>query len=206
MDSSIRNIIPENSKGKPTNLEESITLSNREEAVDAFKRAYKRMLNVNIWHKLTGFGSADFSLKDQQGNDSQRLAKVGDHFRIDIPGPGPSSGEGYDWVKVEVIDDRSDPDADEESIGMRVRTCKNPNKPGNDTAHFFTNDATSTFIIHRQFNVVSVLYHGRNEVLNSDTKKFTDKIRNTVIGLGAMAGISELQWTRLIKSFLEKEV
>ena len=60
MDSLINTLIPENTKGKPTDVEHSITLDNREEALDTFKRAYKRMLNVNIWHKLSGFASADF--------------------------------------------------------------------------------------------------------------------------------------------------
>jgi hypothetical protein len=43
-------------------------------------------------------------------------------------------------------------------------------------------------------------------VLNTGTEKLKDAIRNTMVGAGAMVGISELQWSRLIKSFLEKEV
>jgi hypothetical protein len=164
------------------------------------------MLNVNIWHKLSGFASAEFQLKDEQGMASHRLAEIGDYFQIDIPGPGPSAGDGYDWVQVEAIEDHSDPDAEDESYGMRVRACKNPNKGGDDTAHFFTSDATSTFIIERKGNTVSVSYHGRNEVLNTDMNKLKDTVRNVIVGAGAMAGISELQWSRLIKSFLEEEV
>ncbi|MEP6948698.1 MAG: hypothetical protein ABI863_05470 [Ginsengibacter sp.] len=79
MDSTI-NIIPGNTKGKPTDIEHSIKLNKREEALDAFKKAYKRMLNVNIWHKLSGFASADFLLRDQQGNETIRLAEIGDYF------------------------------------------------------------------------------------------------------------------------------
>ena len=63
MDPLFNNIIPENAKGKPTDVEHSITLNNREEALDAFKRAYKRMLSVNTWHQLSGFASADFLLR-----------------------------------------------------------------------------------------------------------------------------------------------
>lgn len=206
MDPLFNNLIPENTKGKPTDMEHSITLNNREEALDTFKSAYKRMLNVNIWHQLSGFASADFLLRDQQGKETNRLAQVNDYIRINIPGPGPASGEGYDWVQVEAIEDNTNPESDEEAFGMRVRSCKDPNKAGNDTAHFFTSDATSTFIIHRNFDKVSASFHGRNEVLNTGTEKVKDKIRNTIIGAVAMLGISELQWVSLIKSFLEKEV
>ena len=206
MDSVIKKLIPENTKGKTADVERSITLNSREEALDAFKRAYKRLLNVNLWHDLTGFASAEFLLKNEEGHESHRLARVGDYFQIDIPGPGPVSGDGYDWVQVEAIEDHANPDAGEESFGMRVRSCKNPNKPGNTTAHFFTSDATSTFIIYRKGNTVSASYHGRNEVLNTDTGILKDTIRNTMVGAGAIAGISELQWARLIESFLEAEV
>ena len=206
MDRLMNNLVPGNTKGKPTDIEDSVTFNNREEAVDAFKRAYKRMLNVNIWHKLSGFASADFLLRNKQGNETNRLAEEGDYFQIDIPGPGPASGDGYDWVQVETIEDLANADAEEESFGMRVRSCKNPNKAGNDIAHFFTSEATSTFIIHRKHNTVTSCYYGRNEVLNTHTGKLKDTIRNTIVGAGAMAGISELQWSGLIKSFLEKEV
>ena len=206
MNSLINDLIPHNKTGKPVDLEESITLPGKEDAIDAYKRACKRLLNVNIWHKLSGFASADFLLKNEEGIASHGLAEVGDYFQIDIPGPGPASGDGYDWVKVEAIEKRSDPASEEESMGMMLRPSENPNKKGSDTSHFFTTEATSTFIIHRKENVVSVSYHGRNEVLNTATEKLTDKIRNSIIGMVAMLGISELQWNSLIKSFLEREV
>ncbi len=202
----INTLIPDNKKGKPTNIEHSITLDTIEDAQDAFKRAYKRMLNINIWHKLSGFASARFLLRDQQGNEVNRLVQTGDYIQIDIPGPGPAAGGGYDWVQVEVIEDKTNAEAEEESYGMRVRSCKNPNKQGDDTAHFFTSEATSTFIIYRKHYTVFSSYHGRNEVPNAHTEKLQDNIRNTVVGAGAMAGISELQWSSLTKSFLEKEV
>lgn len=206
MKSLVNYLVPQNTKGKPTDIEHSITMANIRDARDAFKRASERMLTVNSWHTHSGLAGADFVLRNEQGEEAGGLAIVGDYFQIDIPGPGPSSGDGYDWVQVEAIENKINADAEEESIGMRVRSCKNPNKPRRDTAHFFTNEATSTFIIHRKGETVYSLYHGRNEVLNTDTTKLKDRIRNTIIGAGAMAGISELQWSRLTKSFLDKEV
>ncbi len=198
--------VPGNLNGKPTDLENTKTFNSKSEAQEAFKRAYKRMLNVTIWHKLIGFASAHFVLRDTLGRRSNRLAEVGDYFQIDIPGPGPSSGDGYDWVVVEAIKDNRRPEAEEEAYGMRLRSTKNPNKTGDEVAHFFTSEATSTFIVSRYQNTVSCSYHGRNEVINTETEKIKDKIRNTIVGAGAMLGISELQWSALIKSFLEREV
>ncbi|MEO6220963.1 MAG: hypothetical protein ABIO81_11080, partial [Ginsengibacter sp.] len=198
-------VIPDNIKGKATDLEHSVTLKNRKEAVESFGRACKRMLNVNLWHNLTGSGTADFSLKNKEGHDIGRLARVGDYFQIDIPGPGLASGDGYDWVRVETIEDHADPEAEEESIGLKVRSGENPNNQENETAHFFTSEATSSFIINRKGNTVTASYHGRNELINTETEKLQDKIRNTVVGASALIGISELQWTALIKSFVKNE-
>ena len=120
MDSLSNNLVPENTKGKHTDVRHSKTFDKHEKALDAFKRAYKRMLNVNIWHKLSGFASAKFLLRDQQGDETNRLVEVGDYLQIDIPGPGPASGGGYDWVRVEAIEYHANPDAEEESVGMRL--------------------------------------------------------------------------------------
>ena len=205
MNSSFK-IIPENTKGKHTDVEHSFTAGNREEALDIFKRAAKRMLNINIWHQLGGFATADFFLTDTKGETIERLGASGDFIKIDIQGPGPSVGDGYDWVRIEALEDRSDPGGNEESIAMRLRSCKKPGQEGDDTAHFFTSDATSTFIIYRKQNEITSFYHGRNEVLNTDTAKTLDNLRNILMGGVALIGVSELQWSALIKSFLEREV
>lgn len=199
-------IIPPGIKGKNTNLESSIDAGTNEEALDTFKRAYKRMLNPAIWHKLCGRVSAEFKLVGENVDDPQRLAHEGDYFRIDIPGPGPAAGDGYDWVKVESIVDHADPGGPAENYGMRLRAASPPHKKGTDTAHFFKEDATSSFIIQRTGNKVTASYHGRNEIPNSDTSKTSDNIRNSIVAMGAFAGLSELQWSAIIKGFLEKEI
>ncbi len=206
MNQSFQNIIPENVKGKPSDIEHSYTAANREEAIAVYKRAAKRMLNINIWHQLAGFISAEFILTDSTGDRLDRLAVLGDFIKIDIQGPGSSAGDGFDWVNIEALEDNSNPNAEQESIGMRVRSCKQPGKETSSVAHFFTGDATSTFIIHRKQNTVTSFYHGRNEVLNTNTEKMLDKIRNVMMGGVALAGVSEIQWDTLIKSFLQREL
>ncbi len=206
MNAIIRNIVPENVKGKRTDVEHTITFDDRLESIEAFKRAYKRMFNINIWHELIGFASAHFSLVDPQGLEIRRLAKLHDYVRINIPGPGPSLGNGYDWVHLEAVEVRINPESPDEAVAMRMRSCKNPHKDSDVSAHFFTTDATSTIIIERRNDTVSASFHGRNEILNTDTNSIKDNIRNALIGSGAMIGLSELQWATLIKSLLKKEV
>jgi len=36
----------------------------------------------------------------------QRRALEGDFIKVDIPGPGPGVGNGYDWVRIESIEER----------------------------------------------------------------------------------------------------
>lgn len=199
-------IIPARTIGKNTDLEHDVTLDSREEALNTFKRACKRLLNPPLWHKLGGSLSAEFNLTAADGKEQNRLAEEGDHFRIDIPGPGSSTGDGYDWVKVEVIDDKSDALGEMEIFALRVRASSNPNKGTDDTAHFFQDTATSTFIIERNGNKVTASYHGRNETPNTKTDKTSNNIRNSMVALGAAVGLSELQWMALIKALLEDEI
>lgn len=198
--------IPEQTSGTQTNTDSTVTANSKEEAQHIFKRAFKRLLNINIWHKLGGSASAEFQLINKDGKEEDRLAKENDYFKIDIPAPGTSAGDGYDWVKVEKIEDRSDPDGEEESFLLRVRPSTDPNNPNTDVAHFLSDDATSTFIISRKNNTITASVHGRNEKPNTESKGFLDKIRNAVVGSTAAAGVSKIQWKLLVKGLLADEV
>ena len=82
------NAIPEQTKGAKTDTSASINLSTNEEASDHYRFAKNKLLNISQWHTYSGTGTADFQLTDSSGNTVQRLAEKGDHFRIDIFGPG----------------------------------------------------------------------------------------------------------------------
>ena len=198
--------IPKQTSGTQTNTEHTVKAHSREEAKNIYRRACKRLLNINIWHKLGGTASAEFELIDKNGKEEDRLAKENDYFKIKIPAPGSSAGDGYDWVKVEKIEDRSDADAEEESFLMRVRPSQDPNNKNTDVAHFLSDDATSTFIISRKNNTVTASVHGRNEKPNTEAKGILDKIRNAVVGSTAAAGVSKIQWKLLVKGLLADEV
>lgn len=197
-------LVPENVKGKSVDLEESVLEKNTENAENTFNRACTRLLNPPIWHELAGTFSAEFELNDEGAKYPERLAGVNDYFKITIPGPGNNAGDGYDWVKVEAIEENTLPGA-EASFAMRVRASPSPSHAEKGTAHFFKEDATSTFIVRRTGNEITVSYHGRNELPNTEGD-LTDKIRNTIVASGAALGLSELHWKALLKGLLAKEI
>jgi hypothetical protein len=133
----------------------------------------------------------------------QRAAEKGDHFKIDIPGPGPVTGDGYDWVQVEAIEESEK--EDEQSIAIRVRPATNPNNNRKDVAHFFSDDATSCFMVKREHNKVTAAVYGRNEKPNTKTETLTGKARNAAIASGAVTGFSKLQWKSLVNGLVKKE-
>lgn len=190
--------IPPQEKGKQSDTIEKIEAPDPETAARIFREAKERLFDVSNWGTISKGISASFVLTDSQGNKKQGPPLEGDHFRIDIPGPGPSAGGGYDWVKVELVEDGP---GDREQVTIRVRPSADPRKK-EGTAHFFKDDATSSFIVKREDNTVYAEVHGRNEEPNTTSEKITDKIRNTVTGIGAGAGLSTLQWQKLVKGIL----
>ena len=195
-------LIPQQHTGKSTNIEDEFVAKDEKEAQQIFDETKHRLLNVNRWHELTGPASAVFELTDGAGEPLSREAGEGDYFKIDIPGPGTIEGKGYDWVRVEKIEEEHEGDRD--CVLMRVRPAKEPATGGN-TTHFFTSEATSNFMVERSGNTIKAAVYGRNEKPNTETSNIIDKTRNTMIALGAFAGFSELQWKMLVKSLLGKK-
>ena len=194
--SEIADKLPPQQSGAETNTEHSVVAKNEAEAIKLFERAKQRLLNVNEWEKLCGAGSANFQLTDALGKDVKRPAQVQDHFKIDIPGPGTVTGQGYDWVQIEHIEEQDD------SLLMRVRPATNPRNEAGDVAHFFSDESTSNFMVKRTTNTVEAAVYGRNETPNTSAEKGVDKARNTMVALSAMAGIAKIQWKSLVKGLL----
>jgi hypothetical protein len=195
--------IPQQKKGNQLDVQFAITASSLQEARQLFHMAVERLLDVHVWEKLCGPLSASFKLMDNQGREVHRQVQPGDYFRIDIPAPGPSSGGGYDWVKVEEVLDKQNPTSREESIAIRVRPTASPVDDQPSTAHFFHEQATSSFVVERRGNVVKAEVHGRNEIPNVSSEKTIDKMRNAVVGSGAITGFSAAQWKKLVKGLLD---
>jgi hypothetical protein len=194
-------IIPDQNEGIESNTESEKELDSEEKAMELYSIAKQRLLQPNQWHDHAGQATADFQLTDSAGKPVSREVKKGDHFRIDIPAPGSMTGDGYDWVKVEEIEEgRGD---DGIFTAIRVRPATNPLNQKEDVAHFFTDDATSSFIVKQLGKKVIAGVYGRNEKPNTDADAIIDKARNTAIAAGAMSGFAKLQWKNLVNGLLK---
>jgi hypothetical protein len=196
-------VIPPQETGVQSNTESSAEFETAEEARRFFEVARSRLMQVNKWHDLAGALTADFQLTDSNGKEVNREAGEGDHFKIDIPGPGPATGDGFDWVQVERIEETNEPDR--QSVAICVRPATNPHNDRKDVAHFFSEEATGCFMVQRENNVVTAGVYGRNEKPNTEAEMMADKARNTAVATGAVSGFSKLQWKSLVNGFVKKE-
>lgn len=194
--------VPANYSGIKTNTEFSISLPTADATEQKYRLARARLLQVNHWHDLCGPLSANFQLTDEYGMPVDHEAQPGDHIRIDLPAPGSGTGSGYDWVVIEKIEDRCTPSGQSCYIAMRVRPSENPQQPGKKIAHFYNEDATSSFVVERVGTRIRASVYGRNEKPNTQPAGVMDKLRNLVVAVGAMLGLHKPQWKSLVKGLL----
>lgn len=194
---SVDTLIPEQVLGSEMNAQSVAEFDTLEDAITFYDIAKNRLRSINTWSELCGSNTTIFKLLDSNGNDPGKFEK-GSLIKIDIPGPGTHLGNGYDWVRIEQIVDLSK----EQICGFRVRPCPNPQKKLEETAHFFTESATSTFLVKREGNKVFAEVHGRNEEPNTHVPDFFDGLRNMAIGYSAKIGFSYPQWKLLVEGIL----
>ena len=196
-------LIPTQNTGAESDTSEELTLNTFEDAIEHFKIVKNRLLDVSEWHSISGKASADFTLTDYQGNAVNRLAREGDFFKIKIPAPQNETGDGYDWVQIQNIEELSTSE-NFELAAIKVRPASNPTNSEPETAHFFNDEASSTFLVKRDFKTISAEVHGRNEKPNTDAS-LSDSIRNVFVALGAMLGFSKGQWKSLVQGLIKTE-
>jgi hypothetical protein len=197
------NIIPSQDSGIQTNTESTEELATEKEAKEFYVTVCKRLMDINNWQQYAGKATASFQLTDNSGKEVKRDPQKGDHLKIDIPGPGSISGEGFDWVQIEAIE--KDHDENTQCTAIRVRPATSPLNEKEDVAHFFSDDTTSTFMVRQEGKKVIAGVYGRNEKPNTNTETTIDKIRNTAIATGAISGFSKIQWKSLVNGLVKKE-
>jgi hypothetical protein len=195
-------LVPNHTGGIQKNLKHDLVLDSLDDAEELFVIAKDRLLNVNRWQQTASSVSAEFQLTDKYGQEMSRPAHSNDLIRIKIAAPGSASGDGYDWVLVEAIEYDDYPDEEYETFAMRVRPTPNPADNSEEIAHFFTDAATSTFVIERRGRHVIAHYFGRNEKANTEADP-GDAARNVAVSVGAWLMGSDIQWLSLIKGFLD---
>lgn len=194
--------IPAQEDGSKINVESSVDTKHAELAKTLFETAKNRLFDVNNWQHLAGEYLANFQLTDQFGNHASSPVKEGMYFKIDIPGPGSKAGEGYDWVKVEKIEFYKTPDI--ESIGIRVRPAPNPLSTNENIAHFYSQEATSTFTLTREKTKITAAVYDRNTKTNQDSDQLSDQLRNAIVGMSGIISFSRIQWKNLTNALIEQ--
>jgi len=196
-----KEIVPPQVEGSKKDIEHQVQTQDENDARKLFNIARNRLLSVNHWEDFSS--PARFGLVDEAGKELTRTVEKGDYFKIAIGAPGPNEGDGYDWVFVEEIDDNSNPNGHEEHLALRARPSRNPQaKENDDTAHFFDDVATSSFVVSRSGTTVKAAVYGRNEKPNTQTSDTIDKVRNAVVGATAILGLSNIEWNSLVKGLL----
>jgi len=194
-------IVPPQFKGQETEVEAIKELKDEAAAKSLFNVAKKKLLDVNNWKKIAGAITAEFQIIDEKGEEVNREVKKGDYLRINIPGPGSKEGDGYDWVLVEELNEINKKTL--QSVGFRVRPNENPFGEKNETAHFYSKEATSTFIITRENSKVISWIIDRNLLPNTESESLVDKVRDVAVGISAIAGFSKVQWQGLADGLIK---
>ncbi|MFP5080163.1 hypothetical protein [Pedobacter sp. JCM 36344] len=193
--------IPEQKVGSEINASSTATSATTKEAISHYDVVKKRLLDVNNWFEFANLPVSSFKLFDHSCRVAERSAIEGDYIRIDIPGPGTKTVQGYYWVVVEAILEESSNYAS--VLTMRVRPSAHPLSDDQHTAHFLTDLASSTFQIKRSEAIVIAEQHGRNEIPNRDTPHTFDNLGNTVVGWSSKIGFSYPQWKGLVKGLVK---
>jgi hypothetical protein len=196
-----KEIIPEQQTGQAIYAESSVEMNDEMSAMIFFEEVKKRLANVNNWHNVAGGLSARFQLVNTKGQTVERAVRKGDYFKIDIPGPGTHTGEGFDWVIVEEMESMSS--QDEEFFAFRVRPTENPLNDNPDIAHFYSPESTSTFTVSRKSNKITAGIYDRNTKPNENADFTVDKIRDTVVAAAGLVTFSKIQWQRLTDGLLK---
>jgi hypothetical protein len=196
-------MVPEQRTGASSDTNASVSFKSEQEAKQFYEVVKWRLLQVNNWQKWAGAATAGFQLTDAAGNEVQRTVQQGDHVKIDILGPGPVTGDGFDWVQVEQVEETASEQG--EQVAIQVRPATNPNNSRSDVAHFFSEDASSCFIAKRDGNTVTAAVHGRNEKPNTHAETLVDKVRNTAVATGAVAAFSKMQWKSLVTGLIKQD-
>lgn len=199
----MKNIIPEQKEGKKLDCFESVDFESAAMADLAFETVCTYLLDVNYWYELAKIPATTFQLTDSNGFPIDRPLALHDYIRLNIPGPGLPSSEGYDWVNV--VNITQDVTTEYKLLALTLKPCPDPRHPDNkDTSHFFEGISSSTFLVEHRRNSILIQYAGRNEIINVENHGLGDNIRNLIIGLAAKIGASYPQWKLLVKGLADR--
>ena len=172
-----------------------------EVANEYYKILEARIKAVNVWETYSDQVKAGFALLGVGTCESTADLEIGNFIRIDIPGIGNPSGGGYDWTKI--VEIQKGDDADYPFFLFTVKPCSAFGEPEQPIAHFYTEDASNTFIVRKVGTCIYAEVHGRNELENSTNGPLIDNLRNKAVAVGSKLGLGNLNWLGFTESLVK---
>ena len=192
--------IPTQSKGGFHDTVNMYCAENQREADIFYNRLRSRLEAVNAWETYSDKVKTGFALFQPGTRNTTTALEEGNLIRIDIPGIGNPRGKGYDWTKIVDIQKRED--GDYPFFSFTVKPCPFYGGSEEPVAHFYTEDASSTFIVRRFGTCIYAEVHGRNAVENCTDGDLLDNLRNKSVAIGSKLGIGNLNWLAFTESLL----
>lgn len=165
------------------NIDYSMIAHTIEDAEDSFVDAKERLLDVNNWHKYTDTAGIHFRLTDGHSRPVKRRARKGDHIWISV------AGQKDCCVVIEALEYDDYPDLGMESFTMRICPCVHSMLPGDDDADL--TGVGANLMIERRGRIMDAAFQSRNGI-------------ESFPGIsGNWFGLSEIQWNRMLKNFVD---
>ncbi len=194
--------IPDRTKGENQDIVNMFCTDTEEAARDCYQVLESRLRGVNDWTSMSDKVKTGFSLFNSGGTGNPGNVEHGNLIRIDIPGAGNPSGNGYDWT--EVIDIQTGGDKNRDPFcSITISPCTAPGTKNNTVAHFYTGESTNTFIVRKIGCCVYAEVHGRNETENISDVPILDTLRNKAVAIGGKFGLGSINWSAFTEALLE---
>jgi len=197
----IQDLLPVNKKGSKNNASADILFEKQDEADEYFERLSKNLLKINDWKVNAGKNPTVFFIYNKDNQKRHELVEENDLVKIKMPAPKNKLGNGFDWVIVTQLKIIEKPDLKVFLLQMKPHIC--PENINGGVAHFYTEDATNTFILSKRNKTIQLSVHGRNEIPNTKKVGFLNACRNFFVAGGGIFGGSKMQWQDFAEEFIK---
>lgn len=192
-------LVPTNTEGKALDIQKQLKLQSVLKAKKLYGKAHHLLLKPVQWASVINMpGTIHFLMKKNASSKNEGVLELNDWVGMDLGGEGHSKNDRITWMRVDQLMENFD-NAYDETLAIRMRPVPDPEGKSISTENPFQSSATSTFILKRSGQTVTVSYHGRNEMPHLSGMKFKNKLRNAVTSFLFMAGYSRMLWSSFLK-------
>lgn len=199
----IQNLLPVHKDGSENDALAILICNSETAAFYYFRSLSEKLLKINEWKMNSGKNPTEFFIHNKDAQDERLLAKENDLVKIKMPAPKNKLGSGFDWVTINKLETVETAKMKAFLLQMKPHSC--PESADGSIAHFYTHDATNTFILAKENNTIQFSIHGRNEIPNTKKIGFMNSCRNILVAGGGIFGGSKLQWQDFAEEFIKNE-